>query len=77
MIINGGLWATLAAIRQEREDNRLERIGRARQRKEIARNNREVERAKRREEEGRRRRFGERVKFCDCGFRRIFGIRRG
>jgi hypothetical protein len=73
MIINGGLRATLAAINQENAEDRARRKAAARWRREVRRHNREVEKEKNREEEGRRRRFGERVKFCDCGFRRFFG----
>ena len=76
MMVNGGFRAILAAIRQEREYNRQVKEALDRQRREIIRQIGQIEDTKVREEEARRRRFGERVKFCDCGFRRFFGIRK-
>jgi len=55
--INGGLRATLAAIRQEREDNRRVKKELDRQRIEVHRKSREVEKEKRREAEAWLRRF--------------------
>lgn len=71
--VNGGFDATLAAIRQERKDDRARKRALDRERKEIHWRNREVDRRKAREEKNRRRQFAGRVKFCDCGFRGFFG----